>query len=188
MAKAKHTIRIISGTHRSRLLPVLDIDGLRPTGDRVRETLFNWLQLSIAGKTILDVCAGTGALGFEAASRGAKQVTMIDNNHIVINQLKEIKSGFGFDNVDVVHGKAQQFLLGSSVKFDVVFIDPPFVDTLQNTLTEMIAPVINRGGYIYREAPLNSELNKLDKNWQLYRKKTFGQVKIELWKKSPIEN
>ena len=183
MAKSKHTIRIISGTHRSRRLPVLEFDGLRPTGDRVRETVFNWLQMNIPGKSVLDLCAGSGALGFEAASRGAKNVVMVESNLQVAKQLTIIKKDFDFNKVSVSNSTAQQFLNGSDQLFDVVFIDPPFGDELLEELTKLAIRNVNIGGFIYREAAITTELQKLDKNWQLFRQKTFGQVRIELWKK-----
>lgn len=183
MAKAKHTIRIISGTHRSRKLPVLDFEGLRPTGDRVREMLFNWLQMNIAGKKVLDLCAGSGALGFEAASRGAKDVTMVESNHVVAKQLISIERNFNFKNVSIVNNTAQQFISGNEQLFDVVFIDPPFAEKLWEELTELVVQRVNAGGFVYREVAITAELQQLDKNWQLYRQKVFGQVKIELWKK-----
>jgi 16S rRNA (guanine966-N2)-methyltransferase len=183
MAKAKHTIRIISGTHGSRRLPVLDINGLRPTGDRVRETLFNWLQTSIAGKKVLDVCAGSGALGFEAASRGAKLVTMVEINSIVTSQLKKTADEFKFTNCQVIHQAAENYLTQTNNSYHVVFIDPPFSLGLIQNLTEKALAVVDVNGYIYREAAITEDLIKLPENWQLYRNKTLGQVKIELWKR-----
>ncbi len=183
MAKTKHTIRIISGTHRSRRLPILAIDGLRPTGDRVRETLFNWLQMKITGKNTLDLCAGSGALGFEAASRGAKRVTMVEKNTNATHQLSKIKESFKFDNVLICNTSAQQFLNRCNEKFDLVFLDPPFAANIIQELTNQVNPMINPGGFIYREAPIDTELQQMDESWDLYRQKSFGQVKIELWQK-----
>lgn len=183
MAKAKHTIRLISGTHRSRRLPVLDFDGLRPTGDRVRETLFNWLQMNIAGKNILDLFAGSGALGFETASRGAKLTTLVEKNHLIANQLSQITHDFDFKNVKVINTGAQEFLTTCSEKFDVIMIDPPFADNLLEGISQEACKLVEKGGFVYREAAISAELKQLGKNWQLYRQKTFGQVKIELWKK-----
>jgi 16S rRNA (guanine966-N2)-methyltransferase len=183
MAKAKHTIRIISGTHGSRRLPVLDIKGLRPTGDRVRETLFNWLQMTIAGKNVLDVCAGSGALGFEAASRGAKQVIMLDNNPRIASQLKITADALQFSNCQIVSQSAEYFLTHTTSNYDIIFIDPPFALGLIQDLTDNALAHININGFIYREAPIAEDLIKLPENWQLYRNKTLGQVKIELWKR-----
>ena len=183
LAKSKRTIRIISGTHRSRKLPVLDFDGLRPTGDRLRETLFNWLQAEIVGKNVLDLCAGTGALGFEAASRGAKNVTMLEKNKTIALQLKAIQNDFKFNNVTVFNQCAQKFLSKQGQFFDIVFLDPPFAENLIQELTDLSLAWIKPLGFLYREAGISQELKNLDDNWHLYRQKSQGQVKIELWQK-----
>lgn len=183
MAKAKHTIRIISGSHRSRRLPVLDFPGLRPTGDRLREVLFNWLQMDIAGKNVLDLCAGSGALGFEAASRGAKSVDLVESNTQISNQLSQVKCNFKFENIRIINQTAQKFLENSVSKFDVVFLDPPFSVDLLQELTELVLPHIANEGFLYRESAIEQELLKLPNNWQLFRQKNAGQVKIELWRK-----
>ena len=183
MTKAQHTIRIIAGTHRSRRLPVLDFEGLRPTGDRVRETLFNWLQMHIAGREVLDLCAGAGALGFEAASRGAKSVTMVEKNQTVMQALSRIKKDFGFDKVTINNFSAQNFFKSNNQLFDMVFIDPPFASNLIQELTELSLNYVKPEGFIYREAAVSQELTILPDNWKLYRQKRMGQVKIELWQK-----
>jgi 16S rRNA (guanine966-N2)-methyltransferase len=183
MAKAKHTIRIISGSHRSRRLPVLDFQGLRPTGDRLREVLFNWLQMDIVGKNVLDLCAGSGALGFEAASRGAKNVILVEAHAQISHQLMKIKQDFQFESARIINQKAQQYLQSNEQVFDLVFLDPPFSDNLMEQLTALVIEHISLGGFLYRESGLDQELPKLPDNWQLYRKKKAGQVKIELWRK-----
>lgn len=183
LAKSKHTIRIISGTHRSRRLPVLDFDGLRPTGDRLRETLFNWLQHEIVAKSTLDLCAGSGALAFEAASRGAKKVIMIEKNSKIVQQLKFIEKDFGFKNTQIHQQTAQSFLQNNKQHFDLIFIDPPFAANLIHELTQQAILHVNTGGFIYREAGISQELRNLPDNWHLYRQKSQGEVKIELWQK-----
>lgn len=186
MAKSKHTIRIISGTLRGRRLPVLSLEGLRPTGDRLRETVFNWLQFDIAGRDILDVCAGSGALGFESASRGAQSVTMVESHKKAVMQLKKTTEEFALDKVYIEHTRAQDYLKGVDKQFDVVFLDPPFADNLLQELTDLALNKVVDGGFIYREFPTEHEMNFLDDNWQLYRQKTAGQVKIELWRKKNL--
>ncbi len=183
MAKAQHTIRIIAGTHRSRRLPVLDFEGLRPTGDRVRETLFNYLQMHLPGRMVLDLCAGAGALGFEAASRGAEAVVMLENNRTIAQNLEQINKDFNFSNVTIFNQSAQDFLKQNIREFDVVFIDPPFAAHLMSELTKLTLAVVKEGGFIYREAALAQELTILPDNWKLYRQKRMGQVKIEIWQK-----
>jgi len=184
MTISKHTIRIISGTHRSRRLPVLNFEGLRPTGDRVRETLFNWLQMLLAGRQVLDLCAGAGSLGFESASRGAQQVIMVEKQTAVATQLKNIVRDFNFTNVAIYHLSAQTYLNSCQQKFDVVFLDPPFADQLLKTLTALVLDKVNMGGFLYLEAALHQEPTILPKNWELYRQKTMGRVRIELWRKN----
>ncbi len=183
MAKAQHTIRIIAGTHRSRRLPVLNFDGLRPTGDRVRETLFNWLQMLLAGRNILDLCAGAGALGFEAASRGAQSVVMVESNKRIAENLVQINKEFSFSGVTVLNQSAQSYLNTTKQIFDVVFIDPPFTADMMQELTLLTLQAVKEGGFIYREAAISQELTILPDNWKLYRQKSMGQVKIELWQK-----
>ena len=188
MAKAKHTIRIISGTHGSRRLPVLDYPGLRPTGDRLREVLFNWLQMEVQGKNVLDLCAGSGALGFEAASRGAKNVDLVESNSQVSKQLNQIKNNFEFQNVMIFNQTAQGFLQNSEHEYHVIFLDPPFSGNLLQDLTVMALPHISIGGFLYRESARDQELLNLPNNWQLFRQKKAGQVKIELWRKQNSTN
>jgi len=183
MAKAQHTIRIIAGSHRSRRIPVVNSDGLRPTGDRIRETLFNWLQMDIAGAVVLDACAGTGALGFEAASRGAKQVDMIEVNKLVANQLLQNVKALNFNTVNVKCQSIQQFLSGSKQCYDLVLLDPPFSLDLMTELTESVLAKVENNGFIYREVNKSQELTILPYNWHLFRQKSMGQVKIELWQK-----
>jgi 16S rRNA (guanine966-N2)-methyltransferase len=183
MAKSKPTIRIISGTHRSRRLPVLDIEGLRPTGDRVREVLFNWLQYHIAGKNVLDLFAGTGALGFEAASRGANSVKMLDISKEVTDQLRSLSNEFKFENIKICQQSALDFIKMSAEKYDLVFLDPPFSGNLLDSMNDKLDNIVNQGGFVYQECGRDQELKKMSDNWELYRQKIMGQVKIELWLK-----
>jgi len=183
MAKSKRTIRIISGSHGGRRIPVLDLDGLRPTGDRLRETLFNWLQAEIAGRQVLDLCAGSGALGFEAASRGAQFVCMVESNRVAAAQLLQINKDFGFKNIQVNNQTAQSYLQMTTHKFDLVFIDPPFKNDLIGQLGDLSIATVSIGGYVYRESAITQELMNLPDNWDLYRQKQAGQVKIELWQR-----
>lgn len=186
MTKSKHTIRIIAGTHRSRRIPVLDLPGLRPTGDRIRETLFNWLQMKLPGKMIVDLCAGSGALGLEAASRGAKAVHLVETNKKVAEQLRKNTQDFSFENVLVFNMNAQSYLQNLEVPVDIVFLDPPFAENLIQELTELSLDKISINGILYREYGRDQQVDKLPENWDLLRTKTAGQVKIELWQKTNI--
>ena len=119
-------VRIIAGRWRRRLLPVLAIGRLRPTPDRVRETLFNWLGTAVDGARCLDLFAGTGALGIEAASRGAKDVVMVEIDRGVAATLEHAVRTLGADNVEVVCADALAWAPSAGVRFDVVFLDPPY--------------------------------------------------------------
>lgn len=119
-------IRIIGGKWRGRKLSVPDHPRLRPTPDRVRETLFNWLQPHIEGARCLDLYAGTGALGLEALSRGAAHVTFVEQDSLLVKQLKDNIDAFGIDNVRVEQAEVQHWLEETTQKFETVFLDPPF--------------------------------------------------------------
>ena len=119
-------LRIVGGEWRGRRLPVLDQPGLRPTPDRVRETLFNWLAPLITGARCLDLFAGSGALGFEAASRGAGRVVMIEKSANVVRVLRENRLLLDARQVEVIHADAGPWLAGQAEPFDLVFLDPPF--------------------------------------------------------------
>ena len=145
-------VRIVGGTHRSRLIEVPDAIGLRPTPDRVRETLFNWLGQELDGLRCLDLFAGSGALGFEAASRGAAAVTMVESAPKVLAHLRATQDKLAFPNLKLVAGDALKFLATTPETFDVVFLDPPYrqgwLDRLAPPLTRVLAP----GARVYLEA------------------------------------
>lgn len=128
MMKHKNTIRIISGDYRTRLLEVMDRDGLRPTGNRMRETLFNWLQPFLYGARCLDLFAGSGALGLESLSRGAQAVTFIEKDREAFQMLrKNVESICNEkDRFQLVNKDAVQFLEKNTAEFSVIFLDPPF--------------------------------------------------------------
>lgn len=177
-----NTLRIIGGEWRGRKLRFADGEGLRPTTDRVRETLFNWLQPIIAGARCLDLFSGSGALGLEALSRGAAEVVFVDTNPKAIAALKENLALLKANNATVTRGDALAYLQGDARPFDVVFLDPPFrKDLLQPALQQLssggwLAP----GARIYLE--LESELGdpQLPEDWELLRSKHAGQVAYHL--------
>lgn len=148
-------IRIIGGVHRSRILKFKDgIDTLRPTPDRVRETLFNWLHHDLTGKRCLDLFAGSGALGFEAISQGALSVTMVENNRQVMLDLKANKLLLKSDNVDLVGSDALVFLKSTVTTFDLIFLDPPYSTNLLTKCLQQITTtthLLSRHGMIYIE-------------------------------------
>jgi 16S rRNA (guanine966-N2)-methyltransferase len=158
-------IRIIGGLYKRSKLAVPNIPGLRPTPDRVRETLFNWLGQDLTGWRCLDAYAGTGALGFEAASRGAAQVLMVEQNGTLVAALTATKTKLGAANVQIQRGDALAALRAQSAgSMDLVFIDPPFDSDQFLEIIKANVSVISSSGAIYLEAPrawTNEELAPL---------------------------
>lgn len=180
--KASAQLRIIGGRHRGRKLPILDRPGLRPTADRIRETLFNWLQLDIAGATTLDLFAGTGALGLEALSRDAKTVTFVEADGQVARSIRESLSVLKESNGKVVNSTAQGFLSGVAQPFDLVFIDPPFAENLWNSSLALLSQPgwLMPGALVYVECPKQAVI-ETPADWQLLKDKTGGQVRFRLY-------
>nr|WP_057830100.1 16S rRNA (guanine(966)-N(2))-methyltransferase RsmD [Colwellia sp. TT2012] len=184
--KSTGKIRIIAGKYRGRKLPVLMADGLRPTTDRVKETVFNWLMPYINQANCLDCFAGSGGLGFEALSRGAAQVTLVELNKAAAKQLQANKELLKADNVMVINRDALAFLkLGKTASshkpFDLVFLDPPF----RKQLVEQAAALLNQYGLaeqalIYVEMEVESK-QLMPENWQLLKEKIAGQVVYQLY-------
>ncbi len=145
-------VRIIGGTHRRRLLKFPDLNGLRPTPDRVRETLFNWLGQDLHGMSCLDAFAGSGALGFEAASRGAERVLMWDMDTRAIAALRNNSRELGITNVEIHAADALAAMKSSGECFDVIFLDPPFAANLMEPALMVAATRLRPGGRIYAES------------------------------------
>lgn len=137
---------------RSRVLRFDDAVGLRPTPDRVRQTLFNWLGQELHGLSCLDLFAGTGALGFEAASRGAAEVVMVEQNPAVHRNLLENARLLQANQVEIVRGDALRWLTTQTRKFDVIFLDPPFGQQWLDKVLPQIAQHLEQGGLVYAEA------------------------------------
>lgn len=185
-------IRIIGGAWRSRLIKVIDAPGLRPTTDRVRETLFNWLGQNLDGLRCLDVFAGAGALGFEALSRGASMVSLIERDKTAFANLRanltDLQS-FPVDaSIDLVQGDGVGFLKRqASASWDLVFLDPPFNDRVAlDSSVQEAGRVCDgaSGGKIYIETAVGSDLaglNSLIPQWECCKEMTAGQVKALLF-------
>lgn len=155
LGHAAHEIRIIGGVWKRSKLKVLDKPGLRPTPDRVRETLFNWLGQDLTGWLCVDAFAGTGVLGFEAASRGAKQVLMMEQDAELVAQLTDSKIRLKATAVQVQRGDAVQGLQRAAVgSLDLVFLDPPFEGELCAPALQAAAQAVAPGGWVYLEAPV----------------------------------
>jgi len=158
MAASKHganapsnRVRIIGGQYRRRMLPFPDADGLRPTPDRVRETLFNWLGQDLPGWRCLDLFAGSGALGFEAASRGAAKVTMVERERTAATALEKNKALLGATAIEIVRADALVWLAADRTTYDLVFVDPPFASGLAAELLPRLVAHLAPGGQIYVE-------------------------------------
>ena len=145
-------LRIIGGKYRSRVLRVAARPGLRPTPDRVRETLFNWLGQDLSGLACLDLFAGSGALGFEAASRGAVRVVMVEQDRTALAELNRSRAALGAEQVLIVAGDANAFLAREKECFDVVFLDPPFRQNAVPDLLAKLPPRLLRGARVYVES------------------------------------
>ncbi|GGI81997.1 16S rRNA (guanine(966)-N(2))-methyltransferase RsmD [Shewanella gelidii] len=181
-------VRIIGGQWRSRRLPIHDLEGLRPTTDRVRETLFNWLAPDIAGARVLDCFAGTGALSLEALSRYAGHATILELQASAAKQLSTNLATLQCDNAKVIKGDALQFLAAPcSVGFDIIFVDPPFnKDLAEPCLQQLTANGwLNPHALIYVETESNWDCNAVPPNWQLLKEKKAGQVCFRLYQYLP---
>ncbi len=149
-----HEVRIIGGVFKRSKLPVADKPGLRPTPNRVRETLFNWLGQDLTGWRCLDVFAGSGALGFEAASRGAKEVRLVEHDAALVVQLQRTQTQLKANGVQVVHGDGLAVLRQTPARtLDLVLLDPPFDSDLFEMALAASAQVLAATGWIYLEAP-----------------------------------
>ncbi|SIT36923.1 Methyltransferase [Paraburkholderia ribeironis] len=178
-----HAIRIIGGDWKRTPLPVLDLDGLRPTPDRVRETLFNWLGQRLDGQRCLDLFAGSGGLGFEAASRGAARVLMVERNARAAAQLRANQERLAARMIEIA--EADGLRLAASLppgSFDVVFLDPPFGDDLLAKALALAAPLVSTGGFLYVETgeALEPEGNEALTGWEIVRQGKAAAVHFHL--------
>jgi len=175
--RASRGLRIIGGQWRGRRLPVPAAPGLRPTPERVRETLFNWLQGWLAGARCLDLFAGSGALGLEAASRGAGEVVLVERCVPVARRLREVALELGADQVRVVTDDALRFLQrGDPGRFDLVFLDPPFGSGLLERAFSRLPAVLNDPARVYVESPAGAPLPPMPTGWRVSRHTRAGDV------------
>jgi 16S rRNA (guanine966-N2)-methyltransferase len=173
----KGKLRIIAGEFRGRRIAVPSRPGLRPTPDRVRETLFNWLGQWLPGLACLDLFAGSGALGFEAASRGAKRVVMVENDRPTVELLEKTCRELAAGQVEIVAGDALAFLQKTDEKFDIVFLDPPFRQNALPTVLKRLPARLTAAARVYVESvvPL-----KVEDEWEELRASRAGQVSYQL--------
>ena len=180
--KASGNIRIIAGEYRGRKLPVLMADGLRPTTDRVKETVFNWLMPYIQNSICLDCFAGSGSLGFEAISRGANSVTMIELDTKAAQQLKNNQQLLKAEHVQVQQTDALSFIKGNQQRFSLVFIDPPFRQGLVAKTAQLLTlSSLAENAIIYVEMETENALLPLPSSWRLLKEKVAGQVSYRLY-------
>ena len=177
MHSNKGNLRIVGGKYRSRLIRVPSRPGLRPTPDRVRETLFNWLGQDLTGLACLDLFAGSGALGFEAASRGAARVLMVEKDRAAVAELERSRAALGAMQVAIVSGDAMAFLVREREQFDVVFLDPPFRQNAVPTILGSLPPHLAPGARVYVESdvPVDPALP-----WIELKRGKAGQVSYQL--------
>lgn len=180
------TIRIIGGIWRSRKIEFIATEGLRPTSDRTRETLFNWLAPVINGAHCLDLFAGSGALGLEALSRGAAQVVFVDQSSTVLQQLKHnlLRLQAPSNSANLVPADAVTSLanLPNTQPFNIVFLDPPFRKNLLKPCCHLLEEknLLADNALIYLEAEAEYETLQLPENWELLKSKQAGQVSYYL--------
>ena len=175
----RNRVRIISGAWRSRLVSFPPIKDLRPTPDRVRETLFNWLGQDLTGKDCLDLFAGSGALGFEAASRGARRVVMVERDPAVFRALAASRGQLDAAAVELRRADALEFLRADEGSYDVVFLDPPFKAGYWARVAPLLAPRLNAGALVYYESAARPGLPA---GWEEWRHGQAGRVRYQLLK------
>ena len=170
-------VRIVGGDWRSRKIAFPGKYDIRPTPDRVRETLFNWLGQTLYGKTCLDLFAGSGALGFEALSRGAEKVTMVEKNGDVVRSISENAKALGCDRLDLLYMDAIKFLDSDSRVYDLIFLDPPFGINYLPLLWTKLPAHLAQGGVVYVEA---GEFPEIPPGWTILKSGKAGKVNYGL--------
>ncbi|MCQ9615346.1 16S rRNA (guanine(966)-N(2))-methyltransferase RsmD [Paenalcaligenes niemegkensis] len=179
----KHTIRIVGGDYRRTPLIVTDAEGLRPTPDRVRETLFNWLRHfwegNFSDKRVLDLFAGSGALGFEAASHGVAHVQMVENNKQAVAALRSVRNKLGADTVRIHDGDALHVLQRTEAPYDLIFIDPPFGKNWLDKVWPILPMVLAPDALIYVESEVKVETPP---HFELEREQRAGHVYFHLFR------
>jgi 16S rRNA (guanine966-N2)-methyltransferase len=182
ISSGRNRVRIIAGKWRSRIVRFPAAAQLRPTPDRVRETLFNWLGQRIDGLACLDLFAGSGALGFEALSRGAARVVMVERDREVAAALRESAQGLEASGLEIVETDALAYLERGGEAFDLAFVDPPFASDLARRAIERLPARMKPGARLYVEsaAPL-----ELEAPWRLLREDRAGAVRYALYRIEP---
>ena len=175
-------VRIIGGEWRSRVIHFPPTASLRPTPDRVRETLFNWLGQRLDGLACLDLFAGSGALGFEALSRGARRVVMIERDRAAARALRENARKLDAQGAQVIESDALAYLRSATETFDVVFVDPPFASDLAQRALELLPERVSPEGRVYVES---GEAIQPGAAWRALREERAGAVRYALFEPAP---
>jgi len=176
-------LRIVAGIWRSRFLDIAEVEGLRPTSERIRETLFNWLAPTLHGSRCLDLYAGTGALGLEALSRGAGEAIFVERSAVAARQLQKNIDVLDARGATVVTQGALDYLQREAPRsFDVVFLDPPFADDLLEETCRLLAAqdLLAAGARVYLEQDRAKPEPRLPDNWKIKKNKTAGNVRYML--------
>jgi 16S rRNA (guanine(966)-N(2))-methyltransferase RsmD len=176
----RNKIRVTGGEWRSRIITFDSCAGLRPTPDRVRETVFNWLGQDMSGKRCLDLFAGSGAMSFEAASRGAARVVMVESNPVVMKTLKINIQKLGAERIELILMDALKFLASDRHRFDLIFVDPPYRLGLLPTLLSSLHSHLGDSGLVYVENDSLPEPGADD--WLAWRQAQAGKVRYQLLK------
>ena len=182
LASAPQRVKILAGQWRATTLPVLLNDEIRPTPSRVRETLFNWLQPTVAGSRCLDLFAGSGALGFEAVSRGADLAVLLDKDRHVARLLTQQVEKLKADGVEVICDDAFNYLQQCESAFDIIFLDPPFAKFHPFELLKIIDSkrLLKAGGTVYVEYSIENNTDSVPSGWQWRRHSKAGEVEYGL--------
>ncbi|MFM7505157.1 MAG: 16S rRNA (guanine(966)-N(2))-methyltransferase RsmD [Rubrivivax sp.] len=178
-------VRLIGGRFKRSRLPVPDAPGLRPTPDRVRETLFNWLGQDLAGWRVLDAFAGSGALGFEAASRGASAVTLLEHDARLVAGLSAVRQRLGADAVSVLRADALAWMARAPRGgFDLVLLDPPFGAGLAAPALAASAPLLGERGFVYLETEAAESAVPQPEGLEPVRELNAGAVRARLFRRA----
>ncbi|MFT4671010.1 MAG: 16S rRNA (guanine966-N2)-methyltransferase [Pseudohongiellaceae bacterium] len=188
MKTQKNSVRIIGGDLRSRKIEFPTIIGLRPTSDRVRETLFNWIQMDLAGNSCLDLFSGSGALGIESLSRGASFVTFVEENQIAAKSIQENLNRLHLSKGQVICSDALKWIDNQKLpitKYDVVFLDPPFSSTIMASTCQHLdsSSLLNEACKIYIETSIDPNKIIFPRGWRRLKEKKAGQVFFSLFNK-----
>jgi 16S rRNA (guanine(966)-N(2))-methyltransferase RsmD len=177
-------VRLVGGQWRRSKLPVADRPGLRPTPDRVRETLYNWLGQNLAGWRVLDAFAGSGALGFEAASRGAAEVVLVERDAVLVASLNATRERLGASALRVERAEALGWMAGcAAARFDLALLDPPFDAGLGAAAAAAALRLVTVGGFVYLEGP--EPLAEFPPGLALHRSLRAGAVHAQLFVRTP---